>query len=152
MTAKEYLSQLRRLNVVINNKIKELDELRAVSGCVSGIDYAADKVQVSPKAGGNFEEVIEKIILLDEYINELTDKFASLRSEINSDIEGLTNLKCKKVLQMRYVELLPFDEIAGKMEISERSVYYIHGKALASFEKKNEQKLNSCCIAVEYEI
>ena len=152
MTAKEYLSQLRRLNVVINNKIKELDELRAVSGCVSGIDYALDKVQVSPKAGGSFEEVIEKIILLDEYIDELTDKFINLKIALNADIEELTNLKYKKVLQMRYIELLPFDEIAGKMGISERSVYYIHGRALASFEKKNEQKLNSCCIAVEYEI
>lgn len=152
MTAKEYLGQLRRLDVVINNKIKELDELRSVSGCVSGIDYASDKVQVSPKAGGSFEEVIEKIILLDEYIDELTDKFIKLKIALNADIEELTNLKYKKVLQMRYIELLPFDEIAGKMGISERSVYYIHGRALASFEKKNEQKLNSCCIAVEYEI
>lgn len=141
MTAKEYLSQLRRLNVVINNKIKELYELRAMSGCVSGIDYSADKVQVSPKVGGSFEEVIEKIILLDKYINKLTDEFASLRSEINSDIEGLTNLKYRKVLQMRYIELLPFDEIAGKMEISERSVYRLHGRALSSFKSINRQKL-----------
>ena len=141
MTAKEYLSQLRRLNVIINNKIKELDELRSVSGCVSGIDYALDKVQVSPKAGGSFEEVIEKIILLDEYIDELTDEFAGLKVTLNADIEGLTNLKYRKVLQMRYVELLPFDEIAGKMEISERSVYRLHGRALSSFESINRRKL-----------
>lgn len=143
MTAKEYLSQLRRLNAIINNKIKELDELRSVSGCVRGIDYSADKVQVSPKVGGSFGEVIEKIILLDEYIDELTDKFAGLKAALNADIEGLTNLKYRKLLQMRYIELLPFDEIAGKMGISERSIYYIHGRALASFEKEQWQKLNN---------
>ena len=40
MRAKEYLQQLRRLDTVIDQKIKELDDLKVKSTCIGGFDYS----------------------------------------------------------------------------------------------------------------
>lgn len=46
MKAKEYLQQLKRLDTLINQKIKELDELRSMS-TVGSVDYSTERVQSS---------------------------------------------------------------------------------------------------------
>ena len=48
MRAKEYLQQLRRLDTVIDQKIKELDDLKVKSTCIGGFDYSKERVQTSP--------------------------------------------------------------------------------------------------------
>mgnify|MGYP006939891564 FL=1 len=45
MKAKEYLQQLQRLDTVINQKIKEVDDLRLKSRSVGSIDYSKERVQ-----------------------------------------------------------------------------------------------------------
>jgi len=48
LTAKEYLQILRRLDTVINQKIKEKGDLRTMSTSIGSFDYAKDRVQTSP--------------------------------------------------------------------------------------------------------
>ena len=48
MKAKKYLQQLQRLDTMINQKIKELGDLRLMSQSVGGIDYSKECVQSSP--------------------------------------------------------------------------------------------------------
>ena len=142
MTAKEYLSQLRRLNVVINNKIKELDELRSVSGCVSGIDYSADKVQVSPKAGGSFEEVIEKIIELEEEINTEIDGYVHTKHKVINQINSLCDYRYAELLYKRYVEFKRLDEVAVEMNYTYQYIVLLHGYALKEFFNKFQCTFN----------
>ena len=143
MTAKEYLSQLRRLNVVINNKIKELDELRAVSGCVSGIDYSADKVQVSPKTGGSFENIIERIIILGQDINKEIDDYVDIKHKIINQINGLNDYRHIAVLYKKYVEFKRFEEVAVDMIYTYQYTIELHGYALNNFYKTYKNLLNS---------
>lgn len=143
MTAKEYLSQLRRLNVVINNKIKELDELRAMSGCVSGIDYSTDKVQVSPQAGGSFENIIERIIILGQDINKEIDDYVDIKHKIINQINGLNDYRYVEVLYKKYVEFKRFEEVAVDMNYTYQYTIELHGYALNNFYKTYKNLLNS---------
>lgn len=47
MTAKEYLQQLERADVIIEQKMKEQADLEELSKCVRAIDYGKDRVSSS---------------------------------------------------------------------------------------------------------
>ena len=64
MRAKEYLQQLRRLDTVIDQKIKELDDLRSMSTSVGSIDYSKERVQTSPSGDAPFVKIVNKMIEL----------------------------------------------------------------------------------------
>ena len=60
MKAKEYLQQLQRLDTVINQKIKELDDLRLKSQSAGSIDYSKERVQTSPSGDAPFVKLTLK--------------------------------------------------------------------------------------------
>ena len=60
MKAKEYLQQLQKLDIIINQKLQELDELKKMGG-IKCIDYTMEKVQSSQKHCATFENVLIKI-------------------------------------------------------------------------------------------
>lgn len=58
MKAKEYLQQLQRLDTVINQKIKEVQDLRVQMQSGGGIDYSKERVQSSPSGDAPFVKPI----------------------------------------------------------------------------------------------
>lgn len=69
MRAKEYLQQLRRLDTVIDQKIKELDDLKVKSTCIGGFDYSKERVQTSPSGDAPYVRTVSRIVDLNEEIN-----------------------------------------------------------------------------------
>ena len=55
--------------------------------------------------------------------------------QIEDMIESLEEPEQKTVIKLRYVYGYAWSEIAISMETSERTVYYVHGKALANLRK-----------------
>ena len=135
MKAKEYLQQLKRLDELINQKIKEVTDLRERATSVSGIDYSKDKVQTSPSGDASFVKLIGRIADLETEINTETDRFIDEKHEIINQIQRLQNVDEITVLHKRYIEYFSFERIAVDMNYSIRNIYFIHGRALQSFEK-----------------
>ena len=134
MKAKEYLQQLKRLDELINQKIKEVTDLRERATSVSGIDYSKDKVQTSPSGDAPFVKPICRIIDLEAEINDEIDRFVDEKHKIINQIQGLKNSDYISLLFKRYVEFKKFETIAVEMNFTYQYVLNMHGYALKEFE------------------
>ena len=136
MTAKEYLQQLERADVIIEQKMKEQADFEELSKCVRAIDYSKDRVSSSGTGDAPFVNPVLKIVMLEQEINAEIDKYVDLKRKITGEIQSLQDPQFIKVLFKRYVEYKGFDKIAVELECSERNVYTIHGQALKDFTEK----------------
>lgn len=136
MTAKEYLQQLERADVIIEQKMKEQADLEELFKCVRAIDYGKDRVSSSGTGDAPFVNPVLKIVMLEQEINAEIDKYVDLKRKITGEIQSLQDPQFIKVLFKRYVEYKSFDKIAVELECSERNVYTIHGQALKDFTEK----------------
>lgn len=134
MRAKEYLQQLRRLDTVIDQKIKELDDLKVKSTCIGGFDYSKERVQTSPSGDAPYVRTVSRIVDLNEEINREINDFVDRKHKIINQIQGLDNPNYIKLLFKRYVEFKKFEQISVEMNFTIRNIYFIHGRALKNFE------------------
>jgi len=136
MKAKEYLQQLQKLDIIINQKLQELDELKKMGG-IKCIDYTMEKVQSSQKHCATFENVLIKIIDMENEINTDIDKLVNKRHCIINQINELQNVQYIEILYKRYVEYKDLKKIAKEMEYTYDYIRKIHVKALQNFEKRH---------------
>lgn len=140
MTAKEYLQQLHKADVIINQRIQEKADLRARLSSIGSFDYSKERVQTSLPEGAGYERQIEKIIDLENEIDQLIDDYVDLKHKIIGEIQNLNNTDQIKILYKRYVLGEKFEQIAVDLNFSIRNVYKIHGYALREFQKIHLKK------------
>lgn len=138
MKAKEYLQKIQKLDILINQKIKELDDLRRMSTSVGSIDYSRERVQTSVSGKAPFIGLIERIYDLDAEINAEIDAFVDEKHRIINQIQGLTNINHIALLYKRYIEFKKFETIADEMNFTYQYVLNVHGYALKDFETTYE--------------
>lgn len=129
---KEYLRQLRRLELCIEQRQEELNRLRELIGC-NAIDYG-ERVQTSPSADSIPNEVIRRAEL-EADISRKIERFLQLKHKIINEIQSLDNAVYVSILYKRYVEYKSLDEIAVEMNYSYRQVLRLHGMALQEFKR-----------------
>lgn len=132
MDTKQYLGQIRRLDMMINNKIDELSVLKDMARSISAVKNE-ERVQSSP----NFDKIGDtlcKISEMETEIDNLIDEYVDKKKIISSQIECISNDACYNVLYMRYINMRTFENIADKMNYSFRQVMRIHKRALREFE------------------
>ena len=134
MTTKEYLTQVRKLRILIDQRERELDSLRAARfGCVSGVDYGRTPVKGSRRVGGSFEEAAIKAVDLEVETAALIVQYNELRHTIIGQIQQLDKLEHMQILYKRYVEEKRWEQIAEEMEYDSVYIRSLHGKALFAF-------------------
>lgn len=139
MTAKEYLSEVQRLQ---NDIELEQRELRSVRDAATRIttSYSGVKVQ----SNSNYDKVADsatKIADLESEIVTDIEQLFTLKHRIINQIQGLRNINYVNVLYFRYVELNDFFTIAEQMNYTYQYVVFLHGKALKAFEKQYREIL-----------
>lgn len=135
MKAKEYLQQLQRLDTVINQKIKELDGLRAALFNIGSIDYSKERVQISCSGGAPFVNLTGRILDLEAEIDKEIDGFVNKKHQIINQIQGLSNATHIQVLFKRYVEFKRLEVVAVEMGYTYQYTRDLHGNALRNFER-----------------
>ena len=135
MKAKEYLQQLQRLDTVIDQKLKELDDLKAMSTSIGSFDYSKDRVQTSPSSDAPYVKTVSRMIDLNEEINREIDVFVDLKHKIINQIQGLANTNYINLLFKRYVEYKRLEVISVEMNYTYQYTKEIHGYALQEFER-----------------
>lgn len=134
MDTKQYLSQIRRLDRQIQNKLSELYNLKIMASSIS-VSNEGERVQTS----GNKDQlgaVVAKIVDMEKEVDKMVDLFVYTRNKIISQIDSVDDLDSYDILSMRYVAGKTFHEISEKTGWSIRKVFSLHGKALLEFEKK----------------
>ena len=133
MTAKQYLSQISRLNKMIANKLTEIYQLKSMASNISVLNEV-DKVQTSGSKD-RIGDMVCEIVDLEKEANEYIDIYTDLRRKIIMQIDAKPNENYYKVLFAKYIEEKTFEVIAEEMEYSWRQIIRIHGDALAEFER-----------------
>ncbi len=136
MKVKEYLQQLRRLDIVIDQKIKELDDLKIKSTCIGGFDYSKERVQTSPSSDAPYVKTVSRMIDLNEEINRDIDDFVDRKHKIINEIQSLENTKHIQILFKKYVEYKTFEQISVEMNYTYQYIVLLHGYALKGFSQK----------------
>ena len=134
MTAKQYLRQLRRLDLTINAKLVQLDELRSL----------ALKITPSPDPAGGGRKtskdricgVVAKIVDLEREIDRKIDRLVSLKKEAMERIDGLDDDNLRLVLAHRYINGRTWCEVAYELGCTPQWAHKLHARALAEFEQK----------------
>lgn len=136
MKAKEYLSQLQRLDTIINQKIQERADLRAQLTSISSPDLSKDRVKGGKLPGeSGFADRIVKLLSLEEEIDRDTDAFIDLKHKIIGQIHNLSDAKYIKLLYKRYVEFKRLEVISVEMNYTYQYTKELHGYALQEFER-----------------
>lgn len=143
MNAKEYLQQLQRLDTVINQKIKEVQDLRLKAGSAGGVDYSKERAKKSFSGNAPFVKLIGRIVDLEAEINNEIDAFVDEKHRIINQIQALNNSKYIEILYKHYVEFKRLEAIAIEMNFTYQYVVELHGHALKSFQKTYENLLKT---------
>lgn len=132
MTAKEYLKQAKLLDAQINSLLREIDYWRDLSTRVSGSSFEAHYNPNRPTEAP-FVHALEMIDETEREIDQKLQMLVKLKAEISGAIDRLSNREERMVLRCRYLNDYSWEEISALMNVSERTVYRIHGTALQNF-------------------
>ena len=133
--AVEFLSQARHIDVRINSKLEELSTLKALAEKVTAT-YQKDMVDGSRDVHKR-EEIICKLISLQREINADIDQLVDLKISMRQIIESLPDVEDRTVLDLRYIRLFKWQEVADTMGYSLRRVHNFHDRAIALLEEKS---------------
>jgi DNA-directed RNA polymerase specialized sigma subunit len=133
MTAKQYLNQAKHLDAMINCRLREIDYWRELSTSISGTRYDGMSHSQNRPADANFVKCLEKIDEAQRDVASKVERLIALRDEISRRINMLSDHDEQLVLRYRYIDNCTWEDIAGILNVSVRTVHRIHGSALQNF-------------------
>lgn len=132
MKAKEYLQQLKKLDVMIGNKMIEIDQWQAIA---TGTTACSEGERV--QASGSQQKMADAVTRYMDIQAELDadiDRFIDTKKEVIRTIEELEPMEYD-LLHMIYVQYLTLNDVADKYEKSYSSITTIHGRALKQVQR-----------------
>jgi 3-methyladenine DNA glycosylase/8-oxoguanine DNA glycosylase len=139
LTPKEYLSQAYRIDQWINAKLEQVMALRELA--TKATSTLSDMPRSESRNLCRMENIIVKIIGLEDEINGDIDRLVDLKREMRSVINAVESPEHKTLLELRYLCFKPWEQIAVDMGYSIQHVYRIHDQALNSVVvSKDESK------------
>ena len=128
MTTKEYLSQAYRIDQRINSKLEQVASLRALA------TKATSTLSNTPPSGSRntqaMENTIEKIVDLENEINEDINTLVDLKREIMGIIKRIPNPEYQTLLELRYLCFYSWERVALDMSYDLRYIHKLHRRAL----------------------
>jgi hypothetical protein len=128
MSPKEYLSQARWLDMRINSKLLQVESLHSLA--TKATSTLSDAPHSENRNVHRMEEIIFKIIALENEINENIDKLVDLKRGITECIQSVENMEYQSLLEKRYLCLMTWEQIAAENGCSVRNIHLMHGEAL----------------------
>ena len=101
MTTKQYLNQARYLDERINTKI---DQVKSLHDLATKATSTLSDMPGSPTRNTHrMENIIVKILMLENAINADIECLVNLRDEINNTINSVEDEDCRLLLEKRYI-------------------------------------------------
>ena len=128
MTAKDYLGQARFLDTRIDSKIQQVSRLRDLATkCTSTL---SDMPKNPSPNQSNMENIICKIVDLENEINSDIDRLVDLKREIVGVIKEVENTDFQTLLEKRYLSYLTWEQIAKDLGFGIDNIFKLHRLAL----------------------
>ena len=131
MKAKELLSELQNLDMDIQSRIDEINELEA--GLLSSPKWAEAKVK-----GGQtrkIDDAYAQLITMKDEIEKDTNVVINRKMELGRMINKLTNPKHRTILRMTYINKGTADSICYDLKMSRTTYYRLKNEAILALEE-----------------
>ena len=76
------------------------------------------------------QDIIGKIIDLEDEINQDIDALVDLKREMVATIKAVADPECQTLLELRYLCFKTWEQIAVDMQYSTRNIYKLHDRAI----------------------
>ncbi len=133
MTAKEYLNQAYRLDQRINSKLEQVSILRSLTQKIT-VSYESDPVSHTRNVS-SLEDAILRLMESENELNADIDALVDMKQEVCAAIRKVRSPEYQLLLEQRYLCFKSWSEIAASLNLEERYVYKVHGRALQEIEK-----------------
>ena len=128
----KYLKRYINLDREIERKLEEVARLR------SKLTRVTEVYSTEPRGGGTIygktEEILAKIVDLENEIDADIDRLVAIRDGIKTIIEAVEDDRERLLLQYRYLDGKTFEKIAVEMNYSWRQIHRLHSKALTNLK------------------
>lgn len=128
---KVYLRRYRNAKLAAEEIEEEIAEVRRIQM------QPAIKSSDGMPHGTNKKDLSDYAVEIDELLSKLINaRYKRIRTynEIYTKIEELESEEEKRVLSLRYIKCMEWEEIRRRMNFSLRRIYQIHGKALKNIK------------------
>ena len=128
MTAKEFLSQARYLDMRINSKVEQIDSLNDLATkCTSTLTGMPHNPSPSTSL---MADAVCKIVDLQEELGRDVQELVELKHRISTLIKSVPHHELQTLLEKRYLCFQSWEHIAVEMGYSMRYLYKLHNLAL----------------------
>lgn len=128
MTAKEYLSQARFLDIRIKSKIQQIESLNDLATSCTAV--ISDMPRNPNRGSTKMADAVMKIIDLQEEIKKDMNELVELKREIMGVIKSVSDIEYQTLLEKRYLCFLSWEKIAVELGYSIQHTYRMHDAAL----------------------
>ena len=131
MKAKELLKELQDLDMDIQSRIDEINELEA--GLLSSPKWTDVKVQ-----GGQtrkVDDVYTQLVTMKDEIEKDTSIIINRKLELGRMINKLSNPKYRTILRMTYINKGTADSICYDLKMSRTTYYRLKNEAILALEE-----------------
>ena len=129
--AKELLNELQSLDLDIQSRIDEINELEA--GLLSSPKFKSDKIKGGPTR--KIDDVYCQLIVMKEAIEQDTSEIIMRKIELGRMINKLKDPRHRTVLRMTYIIKQDVFDICDKLDISQSSYYSQRKTAIEELDK-----------------
>lgn len=133
--AKELLTELQSLDMDIQSRIDEINELEA--GLLSSPKWTDVKVK-SGKVR-KIDDVYTQLITMKDEIEKDTNAIIERKLELSRLINKLSDPKHRTILRMAYINKMYVDDICDKLEISRTTFYTWRNTAISELDEVLER-------------
>lgn len=134
MTYAEKVAWLRRYRSALAEERRLRDAIKIARARAEATTQA---MRPAPGGSGGTDKVATGVELLDEYRRQLTAQLAQserLRAEIEAAIASLPDAAQRQVLLSKYIDGLPWWQVANQLYISERWAKALHRHAVENLQ------------------
>ena len=129
--AKELLSELQNLDMDIQSRIDEINELEA--GLLSSPKWSDVKVKSSQTK--KVDDVYVQLITMKDEIEKDTNIIINRKLELGRMINKLSNPKHRTILRMTYINKGTADSICYDLKMSRTTYYRLKNEAILALEE-----------------
>lgn len=133
--ARRYLMQIRKLERMIDQKRRQIENLEEMATSGGAIRYDKDKVISSVRTDATENKVIRYVDLQAELKQDI-DRYVMMRDRIIREIHELEDVRFITILHDYYVDDKDMMAIADKLHYSYDHVVHLNMEALEEFWRR----------------
>ena len=132
MTVKELLNSHYEINLAIDVKLEQLEELKSLATKVTATYSESHSTGTHADRVGRFSA---KMVDLENEINEEIDKLVDVKLKIKEIVSSVSNATQRAILERHYILNESFEKIADKIGYSPRHILRMHNIAIEKLEE-----------------